>query len=368
VTLVSFVRGDQLEAAQRLRALCRAVHTVPIRRGAVLDLGHLMHSLVTRKPFLIVRDDQAAMRRMVDRVAAETRFDIVHADQLNMAQYAERVAGTRKILDAHNALWLLYKRLAETMAPGPTKTLLQREWRLLRRYESDICQAFDLVLTVSEEDRAALGAAGVPASRLATVPIAIDTDAVAPLARRPRATHIVHIGTMYWPPNIDGVRWFVEQVYPRIRAERSDVTFDIIGARPPRQIRALAARGDGVKVTGYVEDPTPYLERAGVMVVPLRAGGGMRVKILDALAHALPIVTTRIGCSGIAVEDGKHVMIADTPADFASAVLRVLRDPDLAAELGRNGRALVEAQYDYRAIGSQLLALYGAVVSERRQR
>jgi glycosyltransferase involved in cell wall biosynthesis len=363
VTLVSFVRGDQSEAARCLRDQCRAVHTVPIRRGWLNDLQHLSRSLVKRQPFLMVRDDQAAMRRLVDRVAADNRFDIVHADQLNMAQYAMRVPAARKILDAHNALWLVYKRLAETMGPGPTKALVQREWRLLRNYESGIGQAFDLVLTVSDEDRAALEAVGVPGSRLATVPIAIDTDAVVPVARRPSANHIVHIGTMYWPPNIDGVCWFVAQVYPRIRAERPDVTFDIIGARPPRQIRALAMPGNGVAVTDYVDDPTPYLERAGVMVVPLRAGGGMRVKILNALAQALPVVTTRLGCSGIAVEDGKHVLIADTPADFASAVLRALRDPDLAANLGRNGRQLVEAEYDSRVICPHLLALYRAVLS-----
>jgi len=367
VTLVSFVRGDQAHAAHRLREHCRAVYTVPIQRGAVRDLWHLTCSLVKRKPVVIVRDDQPAMRRMVDQVAAASRFDIVHADQLNMAQYAARVTGAATVLDAHNALWLLYKRLAETMAPGPMKMVLQRESRLLRGYESDICNAFDLVLTVSEEDQAAMEAVGAPTSRLATVPIAIDSDEVTPIARAGDANHLIHMGTMYWPPNIDGVCWFAEQVYPLIRAECSDVTFDIIGAQPPRRVRALAVHGNGIRVTGYVENPTPYLERAAAMVVPLRAGGGMRVKILNALAQELPIVTTSIGCSGIAVEDGKHVLIADSPGDFASAVLRVLRDPHLAATLGRNGRDLVRTQYDYRAIRARLLEIYRRADSVRRQ-
>ncbi|MFN8625138.1 MAG: glycosyltransferase family 4 protein [Candidatus Binatia bacterium] len=367
VTLVSFVRDNQAEAVRRLREHCRAVHTVPIRRSVASDLRHLAYSLGTRKPFLIVRDDQPAMRAMVDRVAGEGRFDIVHADQLNMAQYAARIGGARTILDAHNALWLVYKRLAAIMPPGPMKTLLQREWRLLRNYEADVCRAADLVLTVSEEDRAALEGVGAPASRLCTLPIAIDTDEVSPVARRSSANHVLHIGTMHWPPNSDGVCWFATQVYPRIRAERADVAFDVVGARPPRRVRALAARGNGIAVTGYVDDPTPYLERAAALLVPLRAGGGMRVKILNALAQELPVVTTSIGCGGIAVEDGKHVLVADSPGDFASAVLRLLRDPQLAADLGRNGRHLVETRYDYRTIRTRLLEIYSRAASTQRQ-
>jgi glycosyltransferase involved in cell wall biosynthesis len=157
----------------------------------------------------------------------------------------------------------------------------------------------------------------------------------------------------------------VDQVYPRIRAERADIAFDVIGARPPRQVRAVAVVSNGVNVTDYVEDPTPYLERAGVMVVPLRAGSGMRVKILNALAQALPVVTTSIGCSGITAEDGQHLLIADTPADFAAAVLRVLGDPDFATGLGRRGRELVVARYDYRVIRSQVLELYQGLAPYR---
>jgi glycosyltransferase involved in cell wall biosynthesis len=112
---------------------------------------------------------------------------------------------------------------------------------------------------------------------------------------------------------------------------------------------AYHGNGSGVNVTGYVADPTPYLERTGVMIVPLRSGGGMRVKILNALAQGLPIVSTTIGCEGIAVEHGKHLLIADTPEEFAEAVLRLIKDKPLAEALRRNGRALVESTYDYRA-------------------
>ncbi len=141
--------------------------------------------------------------------------------------------------------------------------------------------------------------------------------------------------------------------------------FDCVGARPPQALLDTQARDPRINVTGYVEDVQPYLENAGVFVVPLRAGGGMRVKILNALAQGLPIVTTTLGCEGIAVEHGVHALIADTPQDFASAVLRVLGDRGYADTLGRNARALFEARYDYRAALKPMDALFSTAKPHR---
>ena len=393
VTLVSFVRGDQSGDVRYLEKHCHAVHTVPIERGALRDGLAMARSLLSGQPWMMVRDDRAAMRQLVDRLAAEEHFDVAHADQLNMAQYAARVPGARKVLDAHNALWLLYKRLWETMRPSSQKWLLGRDWRLLKQYEGRVCRAFDAVLAVSQEDKMALEEAmgrplpssprrggresgsllplafstgeglGMGVKDITIIPIAVDTDEITPVERRPEAGHILHIGTMYWPPNIDGVRWFVHQVYPHIREQRPDAHFDVVGARPPQDLVSLSGNGSGVNVTGYVADATPYLEQAGVMVVPVRAGGGMRVKILNALAQGLPMVSTTIGCEGIAVQDGRHLLIADTPEEFAQATLRLLNDKSLADELGRNGRQLVQSTYDYRAACRPLENVYQGSVT-----
>ncbi len=361
VTLVSFVRGDQLAEVERLRRYCRAVHTVPMMRSPIHDGLALLRSLSIGQPWMMVRDDRGAMRQLVDRLATTTRFDVVHADQLNMAQYAVRVPGARKVLDAHNALWLLYKRLAATMRPGPRRRLLERDWRLLKDYEGRLVREFDEVLAVSDEDKAALlEAAGQPRD-ITVIPIAVDTDEILPVTRHETANHLLHIGTMYWPPNIDGMWWFIREVYPLIRARRPEVILDVVGARPPEDLLALNGDGKGVNVAGYVPDPAPYLERAGVFIVPLRAGGGMRVKILEALARGLPLVTTTLGCEGIAVEHGRHVLIADTPEAFARETLHLLENRALADELGRNGRRLVEDLYDYRAACRPLDGLYQSV-------
>jgi glycosyltransferase involved in cell wall biosynthesis len=358
VTLVSFVRGDQSADVEALRRYCHAVHTVPMKRSPIQDGLALWRSLATGQPWMMLRDDRKAMRQLIDRLCSGTRFDVAHADQLNMAQYALRVSGARTVLDAHNALWLLYMRLAETMPAGPRRWLLERDWRLLKADEGRLVREFDGVLAVSDEDKAALlEAAGQP-REITVIPIAVDTDEIPLIRRGPQASHLLHIGTMYWPPNIDGMWWFVNEVYPHIRALRPDTTLDIVGARPPQALMALNGNGSGVNVTGYVPDPRPYLEQAGVFIVPLRAGGGMRVKILEALARGLPLVTTTLGCEGIAVEHGRHVLIADTPEDFARETLRVLHDHALADALGRNGRRLIEDVYDYRAACRPLDNLY----------
>jgi glycosyltransferase involved in cell wall biosynthesis len=202
-----------------------------------------------------------------------------------------------------------------------------------------------------------LEAAGL-ARDVVVVPIAVDTDELPVVPRSPQADHITHVGTMYWPPNIDGMLWFIREIYPVVRAQRPSVTFDLIGSRPPHELVALQHEVAGLNVTGYVADLQPYLEQCGVFIVPLRAGGGMRVKILEALSRGLPVVTTRLGCEGIGVRDGEHVLIADSPQAFAEAVLAVLGDPALASRLGASGRRLIETRYDYRAACRPLDRLY----------
>jgi len=348
VTLASFVRGDQSEDVRHLERYCRAVHTVPMHRGIWRDLWYAVASLFRNEPFLMVRDDRKAMRDLVDRLTAEVRFDIAHADQMNMAQYAARVAGAGKILDLHNALWLLYQRLWSTMEPGPRRWMLGRDVRLLKRYEGQMCREFDAVLAVSEHDRAALEKAAGRSLDVTVVPIAVDTDEITVVHREAGSRHILHIGTMYWPPNVEGVKWFVQEVYPLVRRQCPDVQFDVVGSRPSAELLALNEAGLGVNVTGYVADPAPYLRRAALMVVPLHAGSGMRVKILNALAQGIPVVSTTLGAEGIAVTPGEDVLLADEPADMAAACLHLLHNPDLGERLARNGRALMERRYDYR--------------------
>jgi glycosyltransferase involved in cell wall biosynthesis len=335
------------------------VYPVQIERTATQDLRALAKSLLSGKPFLIVRDDRPVMRKQLQRLNPTDEFDVVHADQLNMAQFALKVPGARHVLDAHNSLWYLYQRLCRTMEPGPRKWIFARDWRLLKAYEGRVCRLFDAVISVSKQDEEALVEAGALPERIEVIPISIDTDEIRPIRREPKPNRIVHIGTMFWPPNSDGVLWFLREIWPIIRARRPDVEFDVIGMRPPREIVAYGGNSAGVNVEGYVEDPIPYLRRSAGLVVPLRSGGGMRVKILNALAQGMPVVTTSIGCEGIDAEDGRHLMVADVAEKFAEATLRILEDRTLADRLAKNGRQLVVERYDYRKVCPRLDEVYG---------
>ena len=278
VTLVSFVRGNQDAEIGHLRKYCQEVHTVEMERGLLKDGAALAQSLVRGEPWIITRDRRAAMFDLVRDLSARGSFDVIHADQLNMAQYAAVATRGRLVIDEHNALWMLYRRMASTMSQGPRKWLLERDWRMMRKYEGQICRNFDAVLTVSEVDKQALEEVSGQMKASYVIPIAVDTDEVSLVKRSCNANRIVHVGTMFWPPNIDGILWFTREVLPLVHAIQPEIGFDIIGAKPPHEILQLAEADPRIRVTGYVEDVNPYLENAGVLIVPLRAGGGMRVK------------------------------------------------------------------------------------------
>ncbi len=349
VTLVSFVRDtDKPEYIKHLETLCERVITVPIKRAPLRDLAFLGKSLLTNQPWMMLRDERPEMRAALQELAATTQFDVVHADQLNMGQYALPFTKSRKVLDLHNALWVLYMRMAATLpAHNPMKYLLMRDWRLLKTYEGEMCRTFDAVTAVSEEDKQSLMEAGAR-SDIKVIPIAIDIDKQAFIKRTPSSPHIVHIGTMYWPANVDGIRWFLDSIYPLIKQQVPNVRCTLIGARPPQDIKDREQTDSSLKVTGYVDDPMPYLQDSSMMIVPIRAGGGMRVKILNAFAQGLPMVSTTVGCEGIHVTNGQDILVADSPQDFAQQSVRLLTDSTLNEQLTRLGRETAEQQYDYR--------------------
>jgi glycosyltransferase involved in cell wall biosynthesis len=215
------------------------------------------------------------------------------------------------------------------------------------------------VLAVTDEDRRELrAAAGDPSLDVTVIPIAIDTDAMRPVDRSPDARTVLHIGTMYWPPNVQGVLWFARNVWPQVNAAVPDARFAVVGSRPPVEIYALAEADPSIEVTGYVADPADILRRTAASIIPVSAGSGMRVKILENFARGLPTVSTTVGFEGIAAQPGEHLLAADDPAAYAQAVIRLLRDPDEGRRLALNARRLVETRYDYRVACRPLDAIY----------
>jgi glycosyltransferase involved in cell wall biosynthesis len=361
ITLVSFVRAsDRLAAVEHLGQFCREIHTEFMPRSRAWDGWHLVRSAVDNSPFLIARDWVPAMAKTINRQLARTRFDAVHADQLWMAPYAlladkrPRDRGRLQlVLDQHNAVYKVPTRMAETEPSLVKRVLMKLEARKLARYEAEICQRFDRVVWVTCEDHQALqdygSGHGLKIRNSAVIPICGDPKGTPMVTHKESARRVTFVGGLHYPPNAQGVQWLVERVFPQILAQVPDAVLTVIGKHPSRGIAYLASSipARNLEVAGYVANLTPYLEETCAFVVPLMAGGGMRVKIVDAWTWGLPVVSTSVGAEGIETRPGENILIADTPEAFSQAVVRLLRDPSLARQVGIEGRRGAEARYDW---------------------
>lgn len=352
VTLATFTRAvDSPEALKHLESFCHAVHPVRLTRTLVQEARALSLSLIQNRPFLIVRDDLAQMDAALRQIIQADRFDVVHADQLSMAHYALRLTLPFRVLDQHNAVWTIMERLARNETSLLKRLAVARDARLLKRYEAVTCAQFDRVVTVTAEDRAALTFPNYPPrTPIKVIPICIDPALTKPLPFDALAQDLICVGGMFYPPNVDGMLWFVRETLPLIWETSPATRLYIVGARPDPRLLELGHQDDRIVVTGYVPDTDEYLRRAAAFIVPLRAGGGMRVKILDAWVRGLPIVSTLVGAEGISRLDGDNILIADTPGEFARQCLRLIQDRPFAAHLAEQGRHWVENQYNWRSV------------------
>jgi glycosyltransferase involved in cell wall biosynthesis len=370
VTLASYVRNEELPYVAKLDEVCTAVHTIPINRSRVADVRYWLQSHLSGRPFLIERDDLSGMRQRVQKLLAEQEFDVVHADQLTMTQFAlaaKKMGGVKRpyiIFDAHNATWSIWERMRQN-APWFLRPIYQIEENRIKRYEGMLVEQFDHTMVVIDPDRDLLlaGAANSNAAslqkRISSIPIAVDARVLQPIQRKEGSRNILTLGTLSYPPNADGIRWFLQEVFSLVQQQVPDVTLTVIGKNPPADFVQLAQQSGGaIEVTGYVDDLTPYMEAAALMVVPVRAGSGMRVRLLEAFARAMPTVTTTIGLEGIIAEADKEILLADEPESFALATVKLLNDPDLQNMLAVNGRKLAEARYDWRAVLKLMDAVY----------
>lgn len=370
ITLVSFVRSEEEQYLPVMKQLCTAVHPVPIRRSRLADVGYWLRSHLTGRPFLIERDDLPPMRHLVRELLARETFDAIHADQLTMTQFAlDALAGDDGkrpflIFDAHNAVWTITERMGEN-ASWFLKPVLALESERIKRYEGMLTERFDHTMVVIEPDREALLAAvndrftTEVRQSVSVIPIAVDTAKLQPLTRKPTSANIVTLGTLHYPPNADGIRWFLTEVLPLIRAQIPEAVLTIIGKNPPKDfVEAANQNPDHVAVTGYVPELDPYLDQAAIMVVPVRAGGGMRVRILEAFARAMPVVTTTVGLEGIEAAHGQEVLVANDPVAFAAATVELLQDQVLQERLAANGRILAENRYDWQVVLKKMNDIY----------
>jgi len=341
---------DDPNVAQHLETIC---HRATLVEGKPALTGALRtRSLLSLRSFQYHAHFTQGFQTAVDGLLRQERFDYIVVEMPQMAYFRAHQPGALRILDMQNIEHELLLRRAKVEKHPLKRVGLLAEGVKFRREELALCKEFDLIFTPSDRERdllAALG--GMP--RVESLPNSIDPDFFTLRARAPQANEITFIGTTHVDANRYGLIYFMEEVFPLIKQRVPDLSVKIVGGSPPPEIAAYGQRPD-VEVTGYVKDVRDYMARAKVLVVPLRSGGGTRLKILEGLSYGVPTVSTSIGAEGLGLKDGEEILLGDTPEQFADQVVRALNDPALQERLSLAGRRVAEERYSWRAVGQQL--------------
>lgn len=347
INLVSLALSpEDLSTASRRIAqeFCKTVQVVPHRRSKLMAA---LTAIVASQPYEISRTWNPEMQTRVQAALRRLQPDVVMCSRLAGAQYLPRDVGTLRILDQHDLSRYLWQTTMRGATQWWARLFSRLNLRVVAQYESAIYPRFDICISVSEQERN-LTKAFVPANmQLLVVPNGVDTEYFQPQVSVPvEAKSLVLTGTMSERRNIDAAVWFCNEILPLLRDRFPSTIFRIVGRDPPPAVRRLGAQ-DGVIVTGSVPDVRPYLASAAAVVAPYRFGSGIKHKIPIAMSMGKPIVATRNACQGLAVQNNRHLLIADQPADFAAAVEQLLNSPRLCDELGTNARSLVLERYNW---------------------
>jgi sugar transferase (PEP-CTERM/EpsH1 system associated) len=353
-----------------LADLCRRVEVFAAPRRTSRE--RLRSLLASPLPDLAWRAWQPSLAQRLRALAATEAYDLVHISSLEMMPYRRLLPTARRpplVFDNLNAEYHLQQRACSTDLRQPARlpmglySLIQ--WWRLRRYEARLCAEASLVLAVSATDAAHLRRIA-PSACYAVLPNGVDTARFTPALAPPVGPPtLVFTGTLDFRPNVDAVRWLADAILPRLRRRYPDLRCWIVGKRPAPALLAAVRRCPTLQLVGAVADVRPYLAAAHVYVVPLRMGSGTRLKVLEAMAAGVPLVSTTLGLEGIAARPGEHALVADQAAAFAEAVARLLASPNLRQQLAARARALVETQYDWDRLAPALLTWYAALAAER---
>jgi glycosyltransferase involved in cell wall biosynthesis len=313
-------------------------------------LFELAAGLVSPMPVAISRHYSRAMARLLAGDLLRQGFDKVVCDFLSPAPHFPRLENV--ILFQHNVESMIWRRRVEQAGDSLRRFYLQLQARRMFAYEKQVCRRCGFVLAVSDIDSKLMREMfGV--TRVASVPTGVDTEYFTPPANPEPVADLVFVGSMDWAPNVDGVQWFIEEILPLIRAVRPELRFLVVGRSPDARMQALARENPGVQFTGTVPDVRPYLWGATASVVPLRIGGGTRLKIYESMAAKVPVVSTTIGAEGLPVRHQEHFLAADDPQSFAQACLRYLDDELYRRRIAETARQYVSASFSWDSVARQ---------------
>ena len=344
-------------------------HGVKNKRGLRFYAEVLGNTLFGKYPFLASKYVSREAVAQLSRFVASGRFDLLICDYLapmgNLLELAERPR-LPMMLFQHNVESVIFKRHAEASANPLMRALYRRQWRAVERMEQTAAAFVDAQVSVSDSDTELFRSMGMT-NVLGAVPTGVDCDFFQPPARRPARPVLAFLGSMDWDANQDAVRWFITEILPRIRARVPQAEFLGIGRNPPASLRALAESDPLIRLTGTVPDVRPPMGEAAAMVLPLRVGGGTRIKVYEAMAMGTPVISTSIGAEGLDYTHGRNIQIADTAEAFAAEAVALLESPARAGELAAEARRHVAENYSWGSV-AEIFSRYCEQAVERGRR
>jgi glycosyltransferase involved in cell wall biosynthesis len=363
VTLLSYAFAHERDG---VTALAARIPVRAVQRTAPSAIGkRAMQALtiMSGQPYFCRDVYSREMQRAIDELCAAERFDVIQLESSILCTF-RFPPGARLVIDEHNVESEVFRRMCEGERSASRRLFNRAEYRRFRRFEQASWQCADACVVTSERELPSVRA-GAPDTPVAVVPNSVDLAHFVPAGSRPEPRSIVFNGILTYRPNVDAVRYLVDDIWPLVRERYPDAKLTLVGRSEGVDTRPLMV--PGVELLGEVPDIRPPIQRAAVVVVPVRIGGGTRLKVVEGLAMGKAIVSTTLGCEGLAVRDREHLLIADDPAAFASRIFELFENPERSDELGRAGRRLVEARYSWELAGERLESLYRQITCQEPQ-
>ena len=361
VTYLTLDDGSASDADRRNASeYCHDLVCVPHERREKFTPGFyvdLFLNLVAQQPYAVKKYESAAMRREVLERERSGLFDLLVCDFLAPAANVPRTLSIPTILFQHNVEAMIWKRHYEIQTNPVKKAYLYGQWQKMKRFEREMCRRFDSVIAVSADDRE-LMKREYGAEAVYDVPTGVDTDFFRSTDSAKSSPHnMVFTGSMDWLPNDDAIRYFMREIMPLIKQKMPDATLTVVGRNPTPALVELGKRDPSLIITGRVDDVRPYIESSAAYIVPLRIGGGTRLKIFEAMAMEKAVVSTTVGAEGLQLTDGVELLLADEPDAFADAVVSVLNDRSYASELGQRAASIVRKNYGWRQVTDSFVSI-----------
>ncbi len=349
VDLLTFIFSEQekdfvFELEKQLRI---KIHSVD---NKIFPPGIVLSALRTGKPISYQKYFSVQFVDKLKSLLQENQYRKVHCDHLHMAQYVTIIKQISLDLpvrvDEHNVEYVIAERTKDRASNPVAKLLFSDQSSKVKRLEKQVCQEVDEIWVVSQEDKLILSNLIGDDKKITVVPNGVDLEYFSFRPYGGNEKGLVFIGSMDWLPNEDGMLFFIEAIWPKVKAVLPDLRLSIVGRSPSD--RLLSKASWDIVITGAVDDVRPYLYSAEVSIVPLRIGGGSRLKILESMAAGRVVVSTSLGAEGIECVNNEHIIIADNPDEFASAIIRLVRDITMRKRIAKTAYDLVEGKYKWK--------------------